>query len=176
MYEQIEKPKVRKSRSAANSVSQKKSNVIQGFGIVDNRPQSESQKSIQRMKTLAGDKASEVTSATHNKHVMGTAGQEANAKAGYGPRTYVTSDSVLTSIVDADPHKFTEENGAKSDRKLITKDVVIYQYEKTEAAPAGWAKEKPVHQTVNGESKSCEIGVTKGGDEKLKIDHFRYII
>ncbi len=37
MYEQVEKPKENKSRAAANSVTQKKSNVNRGFGFVDNR-------------------------------------------------------------------------------------------------------------------------------------------
>lgn len=40
MYEQIEKPKDNKSRAVANSVAQKKSNVKQGFGFVDNRAKS----------------------------------------------------------------------------------------------------------------------------------------
>lgn len=176
MYEQREKPKGNKSRSVVNPVSQKKSNVMQQLEIMDNRPHSEAHKFIQRMKTQAGDKASEVTSTTHDKHVKDVGSQAADAQAGYGPKTYVTSDSVLTSIVDADPYQFAEANGVKSARKLITNDVVIYQYEKTNAKPAGWAKGEPVHQTINGESKLCEIGVTKGGDEKLKIDHFRYII
>jgi hypothetical protein len=38
MYEQIEKPKENKSRVAASSVAQKKSNVKQGYGFVDKRP------------------------------------------------------------------------------------------------------------------------------------------
>ena len=37
MYAQVEKPKENKSRAVANSVAQKKSNVKQGFGFVDNR-------------------------------------------------------------------------------------------------------------------------------------------
>ena len=37
MYEQVEKPKETKSRSVANSVAQKKNNVKQGLGFVDNR-------------------------------------------------------------------------------------------------------------------------------------------
>ncbi len=37
MYEQVEKPKENKSRAVANSVTQKKSAVRQGFGFVDNR-------------------------------------------------------------------------------------------------------------------------------------------
>ena len=176
MYAQKEKPKDNKSRAVVNSVGQQKANRKQSFGFVDNRPESEVQKSLQRMKIRTVDKASEVIAATHNKHVMGIEGQAADAKAGYGPRTYITSDAILTNIVDANPHNFTDGNGVKSARKLITEDVAIYQYEKDEDPPAGWAKDKPVTRTVNGESKPCEIGVTKGGDEKLKIDHFRYII
>lgn len=49
MYEQIEKPKGDKRRSVANSVAQKKSNVKQGFGFVDNRPEALKQNEIQRM-------------------------------------------------------------------------------------------------------------------------------
>jgi len=44
MYEQVEKPKENKSRAVANSVTQKKSNVKQGFGFVDNRPEAIVQK------------------------------------------------------------------------------------------------------------------------------------
>lgn len=40
MYKQVEKPKGNKSRAVANSVTQKKSNGKQGFGFVDNRPES----------------------------------------------------------------------------------------------------------------------------------------
>lgn len=36
MYAQIEKPKVSKRKSSANSVAQKKGNIKQGFGFVDN--------------------------------------------------------------------------------------------------------------------------------------------
>jgi hypothetical protein len=39
MYAQVEKPKENKSRAVANSVSQRKGPVKQGFGFVDNRPQ-----------------------------------------------------------------------------------------------------------------------------------------
>ena len=44
MYAQVEKPKDYKSRIVANSVAQKKSNVTQGFGFVDNRPKSIAQR------------------------------------------------------------------------------------------------------------------------------------
>jgi hypothetical protein len=40
MYEQVEKPKENKSRAVSNSEAQKKSNGKQGFGFLDNRPQS----------------------------------------------------------------------------------------------------------------------------------------
>jgi hypothetical protein len=38
MYAQVEKPKENIGKAVANSVAQKKSNVKQGFGFVDNRP------------------------------------------------------------------------------------------------------------------------------------------
>jgi hypothetical protein len=47
MYVQVKKPKENKSRAVANSVTQKKSNVKQSFGFVDNRPKSNAQKKIQ---------------------------------------------------------------------------------------------------------------------------------
>jgi hypothetical protein len=37
MYDQVDKSKENKSKSIANSVTQKKSGVKQGFGFVDNR-------------------------------------------------------------------------------------------------------------------------------------------
>ncbi|WPD22061.1 MAG: hypothetical protein SD837_17875 [Candidatus Electrothrix scaldis] len=52
MYEQVEKPKENKSRAVANSVAQKKSHVKQGFGFVDNRPETVAQRKIQ---VLAGE-------------------------------------------------------------------------------------------------------------------------
>jgi hypothetical protein len=47
MYEQIGKPKENKSRAVASTVAQKKSNVKQGFGFVDNRLQSSVQRNQQ---------------------------------------------------------------------------------------------------------------------------------
>jgi len=49
MYEQVENPKENESRAVANSVGQKKSNVKQGFGFVDNRPESVVQGKLQEM-------------------------------------------------------------------------------------------------------------------------------
>ena len=51
MYAQVEKPKDNKSRAVANSVAQKKSNVKQCFGFVDNRPEVIAQKKLQEMVT-----------------------------------------------------------------------------------------------------------------------------
>lgn len=47
MYAQIDKPKENKSRAVANSVTQKKRNVKQSFGFVDNRPEAVSQRKLQ---------------------------------------------------------------------------------------------------------------------------------
>ncbi|MFM2485204.1 hypothetical protein [Celerinatantimonas yamalensis] len=56
MYEQVEKPKENKSSAVANSVAQKKGSVKQGFGLVDNRPESVIQRRVQ---TLAIDSISQ---------------------------------------------------------------------------------------------------------------------
>ena len=47
MYVQVEKPRKNKSRAVVNSVAQKKSNVVQGFGFVDNRPEALAQRKLQ---------------------------------------------------------------------------------------------------------------------------------
>lgn len=61
MYAQVEKPKENKSRSVANSVTQKKSNVKQGFGIGDNRPEAKAQSLLQlQIKKKWGQKATQL--------------------------------------------------------------------------------------------------------------------
>lgn len=47
MYEQVKKSKQNKSRAVANAVAQKKSNMKQGFGFVDNRPNTVAHKKLQ---------------------------------------------------------------------------------------------------------------------------------
>lgn len=49
MYAQVEKSKENRSRAVANSVTQKKSNVKQEFGFVDNRPNASIQRTIQKI-------------------------------------------------------------------------------------------------------------------------------
>lgn len=49
MYAQVEKPKENQSRAVANTAAQKKSNVKQGFGFVDNRPEVVAQRKLQEM-------------------------------------------------------------------------------------------------------------------------------
>lgn len=49
MYAQIEKSKRDKSRAVANVVCQKKSTVKQGFGFVDNRAETITQRKLQRL-------------------------------------------------------------------------------------------------------------------------------
>ena len=46
MYAQVEKPKEKKSRAIANSVTQKKINTKQGFGFVDNRSKAIVQRNV----------------------------------------------------------------------------------------------------------------------------------
>jgi hypothetical protein len=47
MYAQVEKPKENKSRAIANSVAQKKGNVKQGFGFMDNRAEAKQTAQLQ---------------------------------------------------------------------------------------------------------------------------------
>ncbi|MDG0803407.1 hypothetical protein [Pectobacterium polaris] len=49
MYSQEEKPKENKNRAVADSITQKKSNVKQGVGVVDNRPEAIAQKKLQEL-------------------------------------------------------------------------------------------------------------------------------
>ncbi|CAH9053887.1 hypothetical protein PSECIP111951_00914 [Pseudoalteromonas holothuriae] len=49
MYEQVEKPKENKNRAVANSVAQKKTDVKQGFGFVDNRADAIAQRKLQEV-------------------------------------------------------------------------------------------------------------------------------
>jgi len=55
MYAQVEKSKESKSQSVANSVTQKKSNVKQGLGFVDNRPEAVAQRKLQEMAKNCSD-------------------------------------------------------------------------------------------------------------------------
>ncbi|HAX90316.1 MAG TPA: hypothetical protein DCY91_29780 [Cyanobacteria bacterium UBA11370] len=128
---------------------------------------------VQRMKVRGVDKPSEVSSPTRTKHVVALSNQAATAQANYGDSTFVVSEDVLTNAVNANNYDFPEQSGVKSARQDIQANVVIYQYTKTEAPPGGFAKTKPVTLTINGVSTLCEIGVIKGGDDVLKITHFK---
>ncbi len=68
MYPKVEKPKENKSRAVANSVAQKQSNVKQGFGFVENRPETVTQRKLQefanRSQTKQGAQLKSITA--HN--------------------------------------------------------------------------------------------------------------
>ena len=126
---------------------------------------------IQRMKIRTVNKVSKVSGATHNKHVVATGAQADTAKAAYLHSTFVTSDNILTAAVDVDDHSFTEEQGVSSGRYDFNTNVVLSLWEKT----AGPGSGNPVSKKIDGVSSPCCIGVKKGGDEKIKITHFRAI-
>ena len=52
MYAHVEKAKENKSRAVANSVGQKKSNIKQGAGFVDNRKETSQLQLIGRNRSL----------------------------------------------------------------------------------------------------------------------------
>jgi hypothetical protein len=133
---------------------------------------------LQRMSIRGTEQGSVVSTAAHNKHVVAdTTTHEALAAAGYGPRTFITGDDVLTGAVDDNDHDFDVPAATRSDRFNFNADLPIYQFEKTEPRPAGWAAGQPVAQTHDGEEASCEIGVVKpgsgGGAERIEVTHFK---
>lgn len=86
MYAQVEKPKENKSRAAANAVAQKKSDVKQGFGFVDNRPETVAQRILQK---IANNNSQVATTQLKPKNIKDThtlnvdnAGLITNAEAG----------------------------------------------------------------------------------------------
>lgn len=106
---------------------------------------------------------------------MPAADQAATAQAGWGARTFVTSEAELTTPVDAHAHDFVEPEFTESPRVVLNATIPISEFQKTEAPPAGLAKGKPVTQTVAGAPANCEIGVIKTGDDKVQVDHFKKV-
>jgi hypothetical protein len=127
---------------------------------------------IQRMKTRGTAKTSEVSSATHNKHVVAVNGQAQAALDAYTNSTFVLTDADLTGPVDANDHNFLDLANEKSARKNINANVTIYLYNKRAPLPQGNGEGKPVDLAINGVATNCEIGAVKGGDDKIKITHF----
>lgn len=92
MYEQVEKPKENKIKAVADSVVQKKSDMKQGFGFVDNRPKVQSQNFLQsiinRKRTdvvqMNGDKVDEKYTATYNLFVKNPLIHFSDVKAAQG--------------------------------------------------------------------------------------------
>lgn len=167
-----------KSASVANNTQQKVDSSASSQ-FKDNRTQSVTQRKLQdvarksdrvqqQMKIRNTDKASEISNATRNKHVVATGEQEATAKAAYSSSTFVTSSALLTNAIDSNDHNFTEDADKPSGRKDIDADVVIYQWNKKDGVGIG----NDVEKTIDGVSTSCEIGAKKGGDDKIKITHF----
>lgn len=92
MYEQVKKPKENKSRAVANSVAQKKSNVKQGFGFVDNRPEVMNQRKVQ-------EKVNGISQAKTIQRV--------------GPVTEKSTDKLTIRPVKGDAFELSFNNGEK---------------------------------------------------------------
>jgi hypothetical protein len=129
---------------------------------------------IRRMSVDGVAKVSTVSGTTSAKHVKAEAGQAADAAAGYGSRTYVTSEATLIAAVDANGHNFAPGPG-RSARVDINASVPIYQYDKTNAPPAGLAAGQPVARSINGVATNCEIGAVKTGANEVSITHFKKV-
>ena len=127
---------------------------------------------IRRMTVGGAPAATSVSGTTHAKHVMAEAGQAAAAAAGYGSRTFVTDDATLIAAVNADATDFAA-GPARSARVDVNAMVPIYQYDKTNAPPAGLAAGQPVARTINNVATNCEIGAVKTGAGDISITHFK---
>ena len=127
---------------------------------------------IRRMTVGGAPAATSVSGTTHAKHVMAEAGQAAAAAAGYGSRTFVTDDATLIAAVNADATDFAA-GPARSARVDVNAMVPIYQYDKTNAPPAGLAAGQPVARSINGVATNCEIGAVKTGAGDISITHFK---
>ncbi|HEX7842138.1 MAG TPA: DUF4157 domain-containing protein [Kofleriaceae bacterium] len=123
---------------------------------------------VQRMKIRTTKKASVLSGATNSKHVVATENQEAAAKAAYAHSTFVTSADAITSVVDANDHNFTEENGAASARFDFDASVVVSLWNKT-----GGQGSDTVERKIDNKATTCEIGVKKTGDDKVQVTHFK---
>jgi hypothetical protein len=129
MYEQVEKPKENKSRAVANSVAQKKSNIKQGFGFVDNRQLNTSQlllnyKEADRIK-------SENVIPNRNEGAVGTV----QRKVTVGKQEYTALE--LWDKLWADSHpgdlvwhdEYTEAvEKASADNKVFSNDIDLTMY------------------------------------------------
>jgi hypothetical protein len=130
---------------------------------------------VQPMSVRGTVTAAVVSGPTRTKHVVPTVSQAVTAVANYGDSTFVASDADLTAAVDGNAHNFLEANGVASARYNFNAMVTIYQFEKRPPFPAGLAKTQPVDQTINGVATNCEIGVVKGGDDAIKVTHFKKV-
>jgi hypothetical protein len=129
---------------------------------------------LQRMSVAGTAVASSVSGETRTKHVVASAGQQAAADGGYGDRTFVRSDNVLTAAVDADPHSFAA-GAARSGRQDVQAQVTIDQWQKTTRTPAGLAAGQPCTQTITNTASTCEIGAVKTGTGAISITHFKKV-
>jgi Domain of unknown function (DUF4157) len=125
---------------------------------------------IHRMKIRNTPTPSTLSTATQSKHVEAATNQQARADAEYGSRTFVTSATAITSVVDTNTNNFTEPINTKSPRFDFNASVPISQYMKT---PPDLGAGKPSVQTINNVATNCEIGVVKTGTDQIQVTHFK---
>lgn len=166
MYAQVEKPKENKGRAVANSVAQKKSNVKQGFGFVDNRLACTQMNVIQgKWFLIDGDNTESYNMKSNGD---GTYSYEGKTYKPNGKRSgfkeiveLVEDDSMVLDDFDSDSDSDFE--GIKSARidglKKIDK-----RYHVTNRAPR-----KPKKTTNDLEKDASAIHSAAGGDNRLTV-------
>lgn len=126
MYEQAEKPKESKNRAVSNSVAQKKSNVKQGFGFVDNR--TSVREITQRVEIKGGGKGGTVWDTDWTDEQKG-----ANV-----PKSQLFKKQLKTLLEQAE-----KESSSESDKSKLSTDIAKY-FDSTQTPASAPANQKDI--------------------------------
>lgn len=154
MYVQVEKPKENKSRAIANSVAQKKSSEKQGFGFVDNRPETVAQKKLQQV----------VSNRRQAKHTPQLQAMESNhyaqqqqvfQKKENTDASEVVQRVVYNSLADVKNNKFLPTSGQYTDnQKLDIANWCANNNDNSNSIKSAYHKEYAyIYSTVTGNDK-----------------------
>jgi hypothetical protein len=164
MYTRTGKATQNKTRSVAGSHAPRSGRNGQGLWFVDNRAPLPFV--IQKMSVKTVDKDSYVIKDKRKNHIGATkTDRDTLAYKKPGDRTMVSSESILTSVVDADPTDLVENGNATLDTSCV-----LYLYEK-DSDPG---RNQPASLKIDGVDTNCEIGVHHdSGKDKIAIHHFQ---
>ena len=147
MYVQREKPKENKSKAIANSVAQKESNVKQGFGFVDNRPEAEGQRALQRMMNYGQTKASQMMGMQAKLPVIT---KETEEREGGEPIQKFSSHPKSNKPPEVSLSTEEAEGGHTIERHLITREKAMTRVVNEGQVPSSiWLSESKANEATN---------------------------